>query len=756
MTRTLTRKEAGALIERTYAELNDLVENSGIRRTSLDSSKKTYLGYTDALLINFNTAEYKEAVASLDMASYAQYFGKFAELASLLNLGTAKSYKGTELLDPSHLAEAVEKTDSAQKLTELLSGFSSAELSQLSYRDKAGTADKMLAAWTMFPDRERQFMKLTDAFTPDELPAFIGMLTADKNKRLRQMFRKVNGKERTHLLSFFDTLLEQKGFGDSSGKSVKIPGGYTAAAQFEGDKVLLSWYRTDANGTVLEQKNAEVSPFALVSYQYKNETVEVPALTFLSDEGQEDFLFENKYGESLDLTKLTQAQRDALFWEFTVHYLPGSIRDQLFGNPLQYLATAIICVLASTAVPEIAVALAVSGSVLSVSEIVNGATFLKQALDVRYSARNAKELKTAAKIMADALSKIGINIINIILTVWQASSKEAVPPSFENETDRGTTAVVHPGEPAVYTFKLTQTGFKNKEVLEKQGKIKEFYLTFDNPDTATRILNTVDDPLKVLDAKYQENTLRLYARLSKRGINEIAKALKARNEAALSPEQMVVLLKANVNPPKTLARITIEYNGRYQTLTNKDLAWVMDPKEIMGLTNEQIMIKLGFEDNDIKTILAIPKEQRPRFKITLIEDPGNIRTPTWDVLMQDTIDLIDKGDEDFLSRMIKAIPELETKTGGIDKAKLAVVFTQLKETPVEDIPNLPSGLNDFRYILQYKFGNNELFSSRGATITKDGRFGLREWVLSEPELGFNFGMMKSSGFKIKNFDLSWE
>jgi hypothetical protein len=211
MAALMTRKEADSLIERTYAEFNDLLNNSGIRRMTMDNGHKTFLGYTDALFQYFDNGEYKEAVAALDMASYTQYFGKFSELASLLHLPTEKAFQNAELLDSAHLAAVIETTESTEKLAEEIAGFSVKELSVLPYNDKMYTVDKMLAAWTMFFGRERQFIKLTDSFTDDELPAFLAYISEDRNSRLRQIFKKVNGKERTQLLAFFNTVLMQKG-----------------------------------------------------------------------------------------------------------------------------------------------------------------------------------------------------------------------------------------------------------------------------------------------------------------------------------------------------------------------------------------------------------------------------------------------------------------------------------------------------------------------------------------------------------------
>ena len=50
----------------------------------------------------------------------------------------------------------------------------------------------------------------------------------------------------------------QKGLADSKGKEISIPSGYTVSAQFTAAGISLAWYKTDANGTVIDQKDADV------------------------------------------------------------------------------------------------------------------------------------------------------------------------------------------------------------------------------------------------------------------------------------------------------------------------------------------------------------------------------------------------------------------------------------------------------------------------------------------------------------------
>ena len=42
------------------------------------------------------------------------------------------------------------------------------------------------------------------------------------------------------------------------------------------------------------------------------------------------------------------------------------------------------------------------------------------------------------------------------------------------------------------------------------------------------------------------------------------------------------------------------------------------------------------------------------------------------------------------------------------------------------------------------------------TLTKDEKFGLREWILNKPGVGWDIAEMQKAGFKIKELILKWE
>lgn len=685
--------------------------------------------------------DYKTALEQMSMEGFTEYYTLFFDLVNAMGLESVKDLSDWRVVNTKTLPQAISQTKKTGDVVELLQGFNATELSPLPYDDKIGTVKRILNDWFVLDDKERQIIKLLDSVSsPEEQKALMDALLQGENSLLKKLLSKVDGPEKLMAFCFFDNLLS-----NNSGpkETITIPEYRTVEASFKKDKIKLTSYDFVSNPNGIKEKEYLVSPFATVMYTYKKERTPIPAFFFTDKNVLNDFIFENRYAETLDWATLTEKQKDDYYFEFVMHYLPQGFLDQL-GSPLQLIVGAIIGIFAAGLLAPLKVALIA----LDIGSIgfdgYQGVLLVIEATERKKEAASIRELKESAHLMATGVSKLTMQVVNAIL-------------SFASSRKGGTIKDTTRSHKAPYgDTLLTDTGVKNAGVLQEVQKTSEFYHLFDDTDTATRVLNAVDDPKKVLDIEFEKITLRQYDRVAKQDINHVAKAFRSPTGVARSSEEMAVLVRNGVKPPKVVARVTIEGPARYQTLTNRELAWLMDPVEIEGLSNAEIMTRLGFEENYIQDLLAKPIAERGRFKVTLIEDPGTLRVPTWDMLQQETIALINTEDKQFIKDILQTLPELRTKTGGIDHSKLAKVFSQLEQTRVENISNLPDNLFDFRNILQQKFGNNALFSSRGFTITKDGSFGLREWVMEEPELGFDLGMMRSAGFKVRNFDLPWE
>ncbi|MCP3923430.1 MAG: hypothetical protein GY714_12700, partial [Desulfobacterales bacterium] len=257
----------------------------------------------------------------------------------------------------------------------------------------------------------------------------------------------------------------------------------------------------------------------------------------------------------------------------------------------------------------------------------------------------------------------------------------------------------------------------------------------------------IDDYVKTghFTPKDEVTILNKYNQEYNKDIDIIVKQLKSRKGTARSTEEMALLIKNSAKPPKVIGRVSLK---DYPGFAPHDVAWVLDPAELKGLSNTDIMRRCGWEDSYIKNILDLKPDKRPSIVINLIENPGKLKVPTWDFFQQKTKNMIDAQDK-YLINNIKRVK-------GLDIDKIDTYFDILKKTSVEDVDKLPAHIQDFRKILELKFGNNTLFSGRGFTVTPAGKFGLREWLMAKPDVSFDLGKMKQDGFTIKQIKLGWE
>ena len=144
--------------------------------------------------------------------------------------------------------------------------------------------------------------------------------------------------------------------------------------------------------------------------------------------------------------------------------------------------------------------------------------------------------------------------------------------------------------------------------------------------------------------------------------------------------------------------------------------------------------------------MKMPVDKRPKFRVRLIEDPGNLKVPTWDEMGKVVKNSL-KSDADFKKLFIKKYK--------LDATKVDLYIDQLKKATVgKKITN--AELKNFQIILEYNYGCNPLFSGKGFTVTPDGKFGLREWILNKPGVGWDISDMQKAGFKVKEIILNWE
>lgn len=267
-----------------------------------------------------------------------------------------------------------------------------------------------------------------------------------------------------------------------------------------------------------------------------------------------------------------------------------------------------------------------------------------------------------------------------------------------------------------------------------------------------RLLNSIDNPANLVDPDYIKIVQNRYTSDLANDVNDWAAVFGSRNGAARSAEDIAIILKNNPEMrPNVIARIS-ETNYTSFTDPRKPFAWVLDPAEIQGLNNRQIMQRLGWKEVDI----AIAERDGRSLWISLIENPGSLESPRWTHIIEETNSLLDSNDIVFIDRLKKYKVGLNNQNE-IDRSLIQSYFTQLDNARAGQYDNLDPDVIKFHEILYNNLGNNDLFTNSGFTAAPDGGFGLREWLLYKPESGFEMDDMRNMENLdiISNIELKW-
>jgi len=146
----------------------------------------------------------------------------------------------------------------------------------------------------------------------------------------------------------------------------------------------------------------------------------VPALLLLNswsnDMAEPEGLFYNYRHEDIDWNKLSDTEKDEYFYEFVAHYLPSGFIEA-FGNPVQMIIMSCITILTGGLFAELQAALAAAGIVMTAIDAKNAIGGLIQANNQKEAAQTMHEAKKAAKVMANSIAKLTLDVINVLCTV---------------------------------------------------------------------------------------------------------------------------------------------------------------------------------------------------------------------------------------------------------------------------------------------------------------------------------------------------
>lgn len=390
--------------------------------------------------------DYKTAIEQMSMEGFTEYYTLFFDLVNAMGLESVKDLSDWRVVNTKTLPDSISRANRTREVVELLQGFNATELSPLPYDDKIGTVKRILNDWFVLDDKERQIIKLLDSVSsPEEQKAFMDALLQGENSLLKKLLSKVDGPEKLMAFCFFDNLLS-----NNSGpkETVTIPEYRTVEASFKKDKIKLTSYDFVSNPHGIKEKEYLVSPFATVMYTYKKERTPIPAFFFTDKNVLNDFIFENRYAETLDWATLTEKQKSDYYFEFVMHYLPQGFLDQL-GSPLQLIVGAIIGIFAAGLLAPLKVALIA----LDIGSIgfdgYQGVMLIIEASKNRKTASSIRELKESARLMASGVAKLTMQVVNVILSVASATKGKSNELTRDQQIQANTINRVESGKMAL-------------------------------------------------------------------------------------------------------------------------------------------------------------------------------------------------------------------------------------------------------------------------------------------------------------------
>ena len=194
---------------------------------------------------------------------------------------------------------------------------------------------------------------------------------------------------------------------------------------FEREKIIINITKVQAYGMRARATNRkiEASPLDIITMNYDGMIIRVPAFLLLNSWSntfatQEGIFFNYKY-EDIDWNSLDERQKDEYFSEFVRHYMGEALFSELVGNPLGLIVTTIVGILLLWVASIPAAFMAVVGAGIAGTNVYAGAKLLTTALEKKKNATSMHEFKKAAKLFAESIAKIGVNVLMLIVSLVQ-------------------------------------------------------------------------------------------------------------------------------------------------------------------------------------------------------------------------------------------------------------------------------------------------------------------------------------------------
>ena len=102
--------------------------------------------------------------------------------------------------------------------------------------------------------------------------------------------------------------------------------------------------------------------------------------------------------------------------------------------------------------------------------------------------------------------------------------------------------------------------------------------------------------------------------------------------------------------------------------------------------------------------------------------------------------------------------DIITKNDTADMVKFDEMFNAIEQTDKgqQYVNAFPADVKIFRGLIERRFGTNSLFRGDGKTVSIDNDFGFREFVVDQPQYGWDIELLRKHGYTIKDLILTDE
>ena len=427
--RKLSRKEAEEKMEAIFSALHyNLMDamNAGGERTGEESYFHAEAWKVDQ---GRQKEDYRQTVMSLDSVGFKEYYKLVGQFATAYKIGCWKEYSECEPVLIEELGEELGRREKTKEKLELINSFTAEELhsQSFSFDAKIKVLQDILDDFSVGNEKEEVINKLLASFSGKDSSAFIARLQSD-GKLLNGLLGRVNGGEKDRMLALLGEIFASAGLtAEEKAVPLENKASDTLKATFEQGQVFIDVNSPVPGGmrdyTKAKAKSIMVSPFEIIRMNYDGREIKIPALLLLkswtNSGATPEGLFHNYYKEDLDWNSLGEEERDAYFAEFVAHYMGQALFSELAEHPLELGVSAIVGILLAhfAAVPAAVMVLVTAG--MAGANIYAGSMMLTAALEKKQNSLNMQEHKQAARLFAESIAKIGVNVLMLVVSLVQ-------------------------------------------------------------------------------------------------------------------------------------------------------------------------------------------------------------------------------------------------------------------------------------------------------------------------------------------------